>query len=104
MAYVVDRQFVGATVDLDGMVFDGCTFTECRLVFRAEDSVSFNRCTFTNCDWVFDGAAERALLYLSALYQGLRPEGSQLVEALFQNIREGKIGEEVTLTSRSLVR
>jgi hypothetical protein len=104
MAFVENKQFDGVLVELDGMIFDRCIFTQCKLVFRADDSVSFNRCTFVRCDWVFDGAAERTLLYLSALYQGLRPEGGDLVEAIFQNIREGKVGEEITLPSRALVR
>jgi hypothetical protein len=104
MRFVADKQFVGEAVSLDGTAFDGCTFTDCRLVFAAEDSVTFNRCTFVDCNWVFDGAAERTLLYLTALYQGLRPEGSQLVEALFETIRRGRVGEEITLPSRALAR
>ena len=97
--YVDHQEFVDEDIELDGRVFDHCTFTRCRMIFRAQDSVTFNACTFAFCAWVLDGAAERTLLYLSALYHGLKPEGLELVEGFFRAVRDGTLGGEITLTT-----
>lgn len=95
----VGKTFRRQDIHLDGNQFELCIFIDCRIVYTAADTFSINGCTFTTCDWVFDGPAERTLYYLSALYRGLGPQGQELVETIFQQIRDGKVGEEQFLPS-----
>jgi hypothetical protein len=93
---IVDRTFIGSFVELDGNEFERCTFIQSKLVFSATASVSFESCVFDRCEWVFDGPAETMLFFLSALYRGLGPEGERLVEAIFESIRSGTVGDKIT--------
>jgi len=95
----VGETFENATINLDGNQFEGCTFVKCRIIYTAADTFSIDGCTFVTCDWLFDGAAERTLYYLSALYRGLGPPAQELVDVIFQQIKEGRIGQETMLPS-----
>jgi len=97
MQPVINRQFREAVVELDGHHFINCQFIECQLVFSASETVAFDGCVFDRCGWVFDGAAERTLQFLAALYGGLRPEGEALVETVFGMIREDRVGATIDL-------
>jgi hypothetical protein len=79
--------YKGVTVRLDGNHFRACTFQDCRLEFGGSDLVGMVECSFTDCVWAFVGPAANTLSFLSALYRGLGPEGAQLVERTFENIR-----------------
>ncbi len=92
---IIGRRFDNSSVEVDGNRFESCTFVRCRIIFSALDTVTFKDCIFDRCDWVFDGPAETTLTYLSALYRGLGPQGQELVEAVFQGIREGNVGGEI---------
>jgi hypothetical protein len=84
-----DREFIGQTVNLDGNRFVNCRFQDCQLVFYAYEPVSFDRCVFDECDWVFEGAADIMLSFLTALYHGLGKSGQDLVELIFDSVRNG---------------
>jgi hypothetical protein len=94
-----NKTFERETVNLDGNEFVGCHFIESRLILTAFDGVTIDRCTITRCDWVLDGPAENTILYLSAIYRGLGVQGQQLVEAIFDSIRRGTVGQDVTVPS-----
>jgi len=93
--HLVGQSFVDERLGVDGTTFERCTFTRCQIVFSAAEAVVLKECTFTDCNWVFAGPAETTLSYLSALYSGLHPAGEDLVETIFQAIREGTIGDDV---------
>jgi len=95
----VGQTFEQMQVNLDGNQFERCTFIRCRIVYTAAGTFAIDGCTFTTCDWQFDGPAERTLYYLSALYRGLGPQGQELVEAIFRQIREGTVGQDQFLPS-----
>lgn len=95
----VGQTFQQETINLDGNQFERCAFIRCKIVYTAADTFSIDGCTFTICDWVFDGPAERTLFYLSALYRGLGPQGQELVDVIFQQIKQGTVGQESVLPS-----
>jgi hypothetical protein len=89
------KQFDDETIRIDEDEYADCTFTKCRIVFTGAGPARFERCTFDRCEWVFAGAAETTLLYLRSLYSGIEPGGQELVEALFESIRKGGVGQGV---------
>ena len=88
---IVGRRFQDERVEVDGEVFERCVFDRCQIVYRATEYVQFHDCTFNNCDWVFSDGADLTLVYLSALYRGLGPQGQDLIETIFQQIRTGAL-------------
>ena len=95
----VGQKFEQTAINLDGNQFERCIFIECKIIYTAIDTFAIDGCTFVRCDWVIDGPAERTLFYLSELYRGLGPQGEELVEAIFQQIRDGTVGQEQVLPS-----
>jgi hypothetical protein len=87
---VENRTYKDQTVRIDGTLFVRCRFDNCKLIFKAQDLVGFDHCDLIECQWVFDGPAENALLFLSALYR-LGPAGQDLVEGIFQSVRTGEV-------------
>lgn len=106
LAVISGQVFTNTFMQLDNTHFKQCSFRQCRLIFRAEGNVAFTDCTFDHCHWILDGPAETTLLYLSALYRQLGPEGRELVEAVFQSIRDGSVanGREIVIRSPALAR
>ena len=86
-----DRDFSGQDVLLDGNVFTGCTFRNCRVIFRAEQSFELVACSFNDdVQWTFDGSATATINFLTALYHSRGETGRQVVEDLFEQIRRGQ--------------
>jgi hypothetical protein len=71
------------TVALDGELFSGCEFRECRLVFRGGEPPKFDDCTFDACDWRFEGAAANTLAHLKEVWAA---GGKAPVQALIKTI------------------
>lgn len=83
-----DQDFTGQDVALDGNTFTGCTFRDCRMIFRAESPVTLGANHFKeNVKWVFDGPAMLTIDFLRGLYHGLGEGGRKLIEQTFQDIR-----------------
>lgn len=87
----VGKVFENARLEVDGSTYERCKFLRCRIGFSAIDTVVFKECVFTQCEWIFEGPAETTLAYLSALYRGLGAGGQQLVDGIFQGIRDGTV-------------
>lgn len=92
------------TVLVDGYHYHNCCFNQCKIVFRATEPVKFDGCVFNECIWEFDGPAENALLYLSALYNGLGEGGKELVEGVFESIRQGAVEQGILTMQPALHR
>lgn len=92
---VIGRTFENDRIEVDGQVFERCTFNRCRIVYSAVDGVTFKECRFYTCDWVFNDGADLTLRYLSALYRGIGAEGRELVESIFNRVRSGDVSQEV---------
>src|SRR6266508_1854436 len=90
--YVIKgRTFQGSSFDLAGMRFEDCHFIQCQFIYQGDPFVDFTNCTFKQCDWVVDGPAENTLVFLSKVYRGFGDEGRNLVESVFNSIRDGTV-------------
>jgi hypothetical protein len=81
--------FEGSTEALDGRAFADCTFRGCTLVYNGGPLPSITGCQFDGCRWEFGDAAERTLVFMSALYKHMGSGGPELVERMFDAIRTG---------------
>ena len=84
-----NNKYTKTKVVLDNNSFEECTFQGCILEFGATGPVGLNKCTFNECQWSFVGNAALTLQFLNGLYSGLGDSGSNLVEKLFDDIRQG---------------
>lgn len=71
------------TVPLDGEMFEGCEFRECRMVYSGGKPPVFDNCRFDACDWRFDDAAARTLAHLKVVWAA---GGKAQVQALIKEI------------------
>jgi hypothetical protein len=86
-----DQDFTGQEVTLDGNTFTGCTFRNCRVVFKAIAPCQMSACHFKeNIEWALEGPAALTIDVLTSLYHGMGEGGRQLVERTFDNMRRGK--------------
>ena len=92
MAKHVDKQFNGGEVVLDGEQFSGCTFTRCRIIYRASTPATVAGNTFEACGYEFEGPAANTIHFLRDLYHGTGPHGPKLVEQVFEGIRQPPAG------------
>ena len=90
---VVGKTFEESLIELDGISFEQCRFVRCKLVYGGGVEVDFKECSFEQCNWVFEGPADRTLVYLSSLYRGFGPAGRDIVEDIFESIRQGTVGQ-----------
>jgi hypothetical protein len=73
-------------LELDGNEYNGCTFENCRLIYRGAIVTKLARCSFPGSVFIFENGAHRTLDFLQILYHGgVQP----LIEQLFNNIRAG---------------
>jgi hypothetical protein len=84
MATYKDQQFSAEPIELDGNLFERCTFSRCRLVYRGSVPPGMTGCRFDDCTWEFDDAAGRTVAFLRALYHGMGEAGRRLVEDTFK--------------------
>lgn len=100
------KRFINENVRIDENEYTDCTFVNCRVIFSGKGPTRFTNCKFDQCTWVFDGPAEETIQYLAALYSGLGPGGQDLIEAVFDSIRQGGVstGELVSGSSAELSR
>lgn len=78
-------------VQIDGNSFFGCTFRNCRMIFKATGApVQMEDCKFEGVRWDFEGPAFQTLNFMTALHEGAGPGGRRLVEETFENIRQGR--------------
>jgi hypothetical protein len=81
----INETFSGGSIELDGQVYDNCTFIRCELVYRGGgDPPLFGQCFFDSCEWRLDGAAFRTHAFFGILYQnGL----GEIVDRFIEEIR-----------------
>jgi len=91
------RRFHGTSfalqdVRLDGVEFTRCQFgAGCRLIFAGEALPTFTECEIAeDVEFVLAGAAKLTFQFLSALYYRSGKGGSDTVDALFQQLRDGR--------------
>ena len=91
----IDEIFENERIELHGKSFQGCTFTNCELVFDGDRSPTFDRNKFIDTVFVVTGAAVRTLYFLGNIYHA-GEGGQEIVETMFSDIKEGvSHGKEV---------
>jgi hypothetical protein len=94
--------FTDETVAVDDNQYENCRFTASRIVYAGGGVPVFANCVFDSCQWVFDGPAENTIQYFATLYTGLGPGGQQLIEGVFDSIRQGGVGHGTLLPTPAL--
>lgn len=63
----VENWYEGLTLEIDGNSYRGCSFVNCRLIYRGTAPIGFDRCSFTHTGFQFEGAAANTAAFLNAL-------------------------------------
>ena len=87
MARYVEQSFVGAEMDIDGEVFERCTFDRCVLIYRGGEMPTVLDCTLNSSRFKLLDAAARTVEFMTHLYHGMGPGGQRLIEETFNQIR-----------------
>lgn len=89
---VFDRLvFRDETVRVDGNTYTVCEFYNCKLEFGGVVLPIFRGCRLDNADWVFVDAAANMVSFLSYFFHEFGASGEQLVDQLFQQIRQKQV-------------
>lgn len=86
-----NKSFFRERVVVDGNEYRGCTFSNCQLIYRAEEMFILVDCLVQNPQWVFDGPAANTIKFLMEAYHKMGEPGVRLVEETFNNIRLNKM-------------
>ena len=91
------RRFHGTSFALQDVRLDGCEFSRCRfengcrLIFAGEALPTFTQCEIAeDVEFVLAGAAKLTFQFLSAFYHRSGKGGADTVNALFQQLRDGR--------------
>lgn len=87
------------TVDLDGNAFEGCTFNNSRMVFRALAAVSFVNCRFKDVRWEFNGPAALTMMFIKTLTESAGDYGLGLLVNTFPALKDSLKPEVVAKLS-----
>lgn len=85
-----NQNFKDAREVLDGNSYKGCTFTNCKIIYRGGSGPSINDCKFNECTWHFEDAAERTVGFMHQVYHGMGDGGIALIDSLITVIRNPK--------------
>src|SRR5215218_1853227 len=95
MKELKDLLITDENVVVDGKTFNNCRFVECRILYKGGKVPEFTNCAFESCQWVFDGPAENTIQYFALLYTGLGLGGREIIEGIFDSIRQGGVGHGI---------
>lgn len=83
---ILNQQYVGERIVLDGKHFEDCRFENCDLVYRGGVPPNFVRTDFAAPRFVFEDAAQSTVQFMSAIYNGI---DERIIEKTFDQIRQG---------------
>lgn len=84
MTVYTEENYFGGQIDVDGHMFEKCTFKDTVLRYSGGETPGFAHCHFDNCTLALDGAAANTISYLQAVHGGLGDWGRANVENLFR--------------------
>jgi hypothetical protein len=64
---IKDQIFSNDVVVLDGNEFDGCCFSKCKIIYRAERATALRDNEFEDCEFVLEGAARLTMGFLKGM-------------------------------------
>ncbi|MEM7348552.1 MAG: hypothetical protein AAF485_30360 [Chloroflexota bacterium] len=83
MAIFTNQQYSNEDIVIDGNTYNGCSFSDCRLIYKGGDSPNFNDCTVRKSDLQLEGSAANTTEYLQSLYQvGLRGGVDRILDGI----------------------
>lgn len=88
-----DETFIGDPIELGENQFINCTFDDCRLIYDGSPGARIENCSFDQTRLELTGEAGNTLSFLQNIYHGFGEDGQAVVENLFDQIRQGRIGE-----------
>lgn len=83
--------FRNETLRVDGNTYTGCEFYDCKLEFGSVALPIFRGCRLDKADWVFVDGAANMVSFLSYFFHEFGASGEQLVDKLFQEIRQNQV-------------
>ena len=86
---VAGESYNHETVALDGEIYSGCEFRDCRLVYAGGEPQQFTDCKFHNCEWKFEGAAAQTLAAMKRVWGA---GGKATIQAMIKEITEARGG------------
>lgn len=87
-----DEAFVDEEIHLGEDHYVDCSFEACRLLYDGSPGVRIQNCSFEDTRLELTGQAGNTLSFLQNIYHGFGEDGRAVVENLFDQIREGRIG------------
>lgn len=91
-----DELFVQERIKLGDDQFIGCEFQHCRLVYDGSAGVRIRDCSFEETRLELVDEAGNTLSFLQNLFHGFGDDGEEVVENLFDQIRQERIGQPDT--------
>jgi hypothetical protein len=65
-----------------------CQFANCTIIYKGGSLPVIDGCNFQDCHWQFEDAADRTLVFMRLLYHALGEGGKQMVESMFEQLRQ----------------
>ncbi len=73
---------------IDGNKYTNCRFERCTMVYKGGELPHMSHCHFESCSWQFAGAAERTLVFMRHMYQGMGQGGKDLIEETVRQLQQ----------------
>lgn len=86
----------GQPIGMDGANYSDTVFKQCEMIYTGQSGGNFTNCQFDACRWTFQGPALATMRFLKMIY-GQGPEGQQMIESAFAQIRGSATISGVTL-------
>ena len=64
---ISDQEFADKDVVLDGVEFERCRFTRCKLIYQGYAATALRENVITDCDFALEGAAGLTMRFLLGL-------------------------------------
>jgi len=64
---ISDQDFADTDIVLDGVEYERCRFTHCKLIYRGEAATSLRDNDIIDCDFALEGAAGMTMKFLVGL-------------------------------------
>lgn len=92
--HYVNRIFENLRLEVSGNRYDGCTFTNCEIVFTCREPHHAHHCTFIDCRFTFEGPADDTIAILQNLYS-VGGEARATVERIIASINKDPLTPQV---------
>jgi hypothetical protein len=92
----VDQEFVNQQIRLDFNRFIRCRFINCSMIFSGFGGFGIEQCELVEASWTLADAARTTVQMLTGIYHGAGETGPDLVEQIFDSIRQNALPIEAS--------